>query len=70
MMTLTELDVRIVKGMLLRGDRQSDIAALFGINSGRVSEINTGKRFAEVAAAPSGELPPPGPYHVSTNPTF
>ena len=32
-------DTRIVKGMLSRGDRQHDIAAYFGVNGGRVAEV-------------------------------
>lgn len=66
-MALSKGEVAIVKGMLLRGDRQSDIAAYFGgdVNSGRISEINTGQRHPEVAAAPADQLPPPGPYHIS-----
>jgi hypothetical protein len=54
--------VALIKGMLARGDRQSDIAACFYINGGRVSEINTGQHHAEVKAAPENSLPPPGPY--------
>jgi hypothetical protein len=52
----------LVKGMLKRGDKQSDIAACFLINGGRISEINTGQRFADIAPAPEAELPPPAPY--------
>src|SRR5215475_11620131 len=59
---LTEHDVAIVKGMLVRGDRQHDIAAWFGVNSGRVAEIATGVRYDEVTASPLDQLPPPGPY--------
>lgn len=51
-----------IKGMLARGDKQSDIAACFHINGGRVSEINTGERFANIPAVPSDHLPPAGPY--------
>ena len=36
---LTVADAAQVKGMLLRGDRQHDIAAWFGVNGGRISEI-------------------------------
>lgn len=61
---LTAEDAGIVKGMVDRGDVQSDIAAFFGVNGGRISEINTGKRFREIIAAPAGALPPPGPYPV------
>jgi len=59
---LTEEDAAIVKGMLLRGDRQHDIAAWFGVNGGRVGEISTGAKFPEVRPADYDELPPPGPY--------
>lgn len=59
---LSEQDAAIVKGMLARGDRQSDIAAFFKVNSGRICEVNTGMKFADVAAAPLDQLPPPGPY--------
>jgi hypothetical protein len=52
----------LVKGMLKRGDKQSDIAACFLINGGRISEINTGHRFNDIAPAPEDKLPPPAPY--------
>jgi hypothetical protein len=60
--TLTAGDAAVVKGMLQRGDRQHDIAAWFGVNGGRIAEIASGHRFASTPAAPSGELPPQGPY--------
>ncbi|GLS46946.1 hypothetical protein [Methylobacterium brachythecii] len=60
--TLRDEDAALIKGMLLRGDRQHDIAAWFGVNGGRVAEIVTGQRFSEVPTASSDELPPPGPY--------
>jgi hypothetical protein len=60
--TLTATDAAVIKGMLLRGDRQHDVAAWFGVNGGRVAEIATGYRFGAVSAAPDDELPPPGPY--------
>lgn len=53
--------VPIIKGMLIRGDDQSDIAACFQINAGRVSEINTGKAHPNVRAR-RRNLPPRGPY--------
>ena len=40
----------------------NDIAAWFGVNGGRITEIATGKRFEWVDAQTS-DLPPPGPYH-------
>lgn len=59
--TLTEEDAAIAKGMLARGDRQHDIAAWFGVNGGRIADINTGKTFRHVAPA-HRDLPPAGPY--------
>lgn len=61
-MPLDSHDVSLVKGMLARGDTQSDIAAFFGVNGGHISEINTGKNYPEVSAALLEKLPPPGPY--------
>lgn len=55
-------DAAVAKGMLIRGDRQHDVAAWFGVNGGRVAEIAIGSRFANVDAASEDELPPPGPY--------
>ena len=60
-MILTEEDASVVKGMLLRGDRQHDIAAWFGVNGGRIAEISTGKKFSNVAAQDK-KLPHVGPY--------
>jgi len=60
---LNAADAALVKGMLARGDRQSDIAAFFKVNGGRISEINTGKAFIYVKPA-NDNLPPPGPYSV------
>jgi len=54
--------IPLVKGMLVRGDDQSDISACFLINAGRVAEINTGQRSPEVKAAAPDELPPLPPY--------
>lgn len=42
---LTPEDIGVIKARLLRGDLQHRIAAAYDINSGRISEINTGKRF-------------------------
>jgi len=59
---LNEDDASLVKGMLARGDRQHDIAAWFGVNGGRIAEVSTGAKFAEVKPADVASLPPPGPY--------
>lgn len=63
---LYERDAAVVKGMLARGDRQSDIAAFFKVNSGRICEINTGRSFVGVTPALPEQLPPPGPYEPQT----
>lgn len=59
---LSKHDAAIVKGMLLRGDRQHDIAAWFGVNGGRIAEIAIGYRFNAAKPATPDELPPIGPY--------
>jgi hypothetical protein len=59
---LTEEVVALIKGMLKRGDKQSDIAACFMVNGGRVCEINTGERFLGNRTAELDQLPPQGPY--------
>lgn len=62
--SLSREDASIVKGMLKRGDRQSDIAAFFGVNGGRIAEINTGQRWGDATTSPLESLPPAGPYLV------
>jgi hypothetical protein len=61
--SLTSRDAAVIKGMLVRGDRQHDIAAWFGVNSARIAEIAKGDRFCGVAVAAQEELPPSGPYY-------
>jgi hypothetical protein len=60
---LTEEDAAVVKGMLLRGDKQHDIACYFGVNAGRIADIATRTKFSWVPIT-SRNLPPPGPYNV------
>jgi hypothetical protein len=56
-------DTCIVKGMLLRGDRQHDIASYFGVNGGRIAEIASGANpYPNAQPAPEADLPPEGPY--------
>jgi hypothetical protein len=59
---LNDETAALIKGMLARGDKQSDIAACFMLNGGRIAEINTGQRFSHVKPAPADALPPAGPY--------
>jgi transcriptional regulator with XRE-family HTH domain len=61
--TLDYRDTRTVKGMLLRGDRQHDIASYFGVNGARISEIANGSNnYPNADPLPEADLPPPGPY--------
>lgn len=58
-------ETSIVKGMLLRGDRQHDIASYFGENAGRVAEVSTSDpkcAWPNAKPTPEDKLPPPGPY--------
>lgn len=57
---LSEAQARLVKGMLLRGDRQHDIAGWFGVNSGRIAEVKGGELYPEVSPARPEDLPPQG----------
>jgi hypothetical protein len=60
---LSHRDTRAVKGMLLRGDRQHDIASYFGVNGGRIAEVANGTNvFPDAQPMPEADLPPPGPY--------
>lgn len=65
---LNETDAAIVKGMLLRGDRQHDVAAWFGVNGGRIAEVAAGKLFGWVHPT-FDDLPPPGPYMLGRRAT-
>lgn len=59
---LTASDASLVKGMVSRGDRKHDIAAWFGVNQGRIAEVQSGYLYPEAVEASTTELPPPGPY--------
>ena len=47
----------IAKRLMMSGFYQHEVAAKLGVNQGRISEINTGKIFAEVKPASIDELP-------------
>ncbi len=49
---LTPQDIGAIKARLMKGELQHRIAADYDLNPGRISEINTGKRFAEIPPAP------------------
>jgi hypothetical protein len=48
--------------MIARGDRHHDIAAWFGVNQGRIAEVQSGDLHPSAPQAPPNELPPAGPY--------
>lgn len=49
---LTPQDIGEIKHRLAQGELQHRIAAAYDINAGRISEINTGQRFAEIPPRP------------------
>lgn len=65
-----EADASIVKGMIVRGDPIHDVAAWFGVNSGRIANVKNaraeGAKYRDVPPAPREALPPPGPYSYFT----
>lgn len=48
---LTPTQVSIIKARIAQGDYQHRIAADFDLNQSRISEIATGKRFANIRSA-------------------
>lgn len=57
-------DASLVKGMIARGDRHHDIAAWFGVNQGRIAEVNDGHLHPTAPTASADQLPPPEPYSL------
>lgn len=57
--TVRKADVPIIRGMIARGDRKHDIAAWFGLNQGRIAEVEDGDH-GPAMPAPSHLLPPAG----------
>lgn len=51
---LTAQDIADIKARLRRGEYQHDIAADYGLNQGRISEIKTGKRH--IGPPPSAQV--------------
>ncbi len=57
--TVKKADLPIVQGMIARGDRKHDIAAWFGLNQGRIAEVENGDHGLAMPAS-SHLLPPAG----------
>jgi hypothetical protein len=52
-------DVPIMLAMVARGDRKHDITAWFGLNPGRMADVEAGKH-GNPPLAPQNQLPPSG----------
>ena len=57
--TVQEVDVPIILAMVARGDRRHDVAAWFGLNQGRIKEVEDGAHGMPKLAH-SADLPPSG----------
>jgi len=64
-LVLTAEDAGVIRGMIQRGDRHHDIAAFFGVNSGRIADIKFGVLHPGIEPADPWELPPNGPCLAS-----
>jgi hypothetical protein len=49
--------------MILRGDKEHDVACWFGVNQARIAEVKDGSHGSIAAALPQ-DLPPKGPPGV------
>jgi len=56
---LSNADAAKVAAMIDRGDRKHDIAAWFGVNPGRVADVEDGQ-FGALPVANPADLPPSG----------
>jgi hypothetical protein len=56
---ITAEQAAIVKGLLIRNEKQHDIAAYFGENPGRIADIAKGRKYPDVVPASKGKLPTP-----------
>ncbi len=61
--TVLPADVPVIIGMIARGDRHHDIAAWFGLNQGRIKDVQDGK-YGPPQTVPGLTLPPKGPPGV------
>lgn len=53
---ITEQDAQVIIARLHLGEFQNRIAADFDVNSARISEVKTGKRFPNLPRPPSWAL--------------
>ena len=62
---ITELDIAIIRRRIEDGDKNSDIAATYGLNQGRITEIKQGKYHPHVKPANDAMLNEWRRNHVS-----
>jgi hypothetical protein len=48
---LSDADIAIIKGRILRGDKYSDIASDYRLNQGRIADLKFGRIRPDVVAA-------------------
>ena len=48
---LSLVEISVIKGRILRGDRYADIAADYRINQGRIADLKFGRIFRDIAPA-------------------
>ena len=58
-LTVRDVDVPIILAMVARGDRRHDVAAWFGLNQGRIKEVEDGA-YGNHSVARGADLPPSG----------
>lgn len=56
---MTNHDAAIAEAMIKRGDRDHDVAAWFGLNSGRIGDLKKGL-YGPLPPADPKEMPPSG----------
>jgi hypothetical protein len=56
---VTDEDVPLILAMVARGDRRHDVGAWFGLNQGRIREVEKGD-YGLPLSAPANQLPPSG----------
>lgn len=66
-LSVNPTDVPIILAMVARGDRRHDVAAWFGLNQGRIKEVEDGN-YGNAPLALALQLPPsgsPGPKAIA-----
>jgi hypothetical protein len=48
---LSDMDIAVIKGHILRGEKYADIASDYRLNQGRIADLKFGRIRPDVAAA-------------------